>query len=161
MICDDVHVEQYIGYDTSVASSKPAHDRYKSALVTLHFSRPFYDMTGNTPMLEFDWSSSEEGVTMPNSSLKYNSANKPIQQDCMVPLVVDRLSVTIHNMQSRFPAALANARSYPMNSAIFYTNQGSYPVGTVVLLSVNQRGQVPSNGSASYSLTVNFKMRAA
>jgi hypothetical protein len=150
--------KMYSGFDVTAAAAN-AFDAYETVLNIVTFEIPPYQMGGWNPYMAVSKSTSFNPITVPNQSLRYASDGYPVQQDMSYSVPLHMLSVMIHQMQVPSPPGLVAAATAPLNSEVFYTPFGNYPVGTVQYLSDDQHGQIFQGGLTTYSMAVKFKVR--
>jgi len=158
LVARHLAMRMHSGFDVTAAALN-AFDAYETVAVDVSFEIPTYQMGGWNPYMQVSRSIQVEPITVPNVSLRYESDSRPVQQDVAYWMPVYTVSVNIHQMQVPNPPGLTAAETAPLNSEVFHTPYGDYPVGTVQFLSAEQPGQVFQGGFTTYSLGLRFKVR--
>ncbi len=158
LIARSLSQKMFSGFDVAKAAIN-AFNAYETVINIVTFEIPPYQLTGWNPYMAVSKSTSTEQIVIPNRSLRYASDSSPVQQQVSYPQPVHMLTVMIHQMQVPSPPGLTAAAAAPLNSAIFYTPFGNYPIGTVAYLSDDQQAQVYQGGLTTYSMAVKFKAR--
>jgi hypothetical protein len=156
LVADNVSYKAHSGFDFA---ANTVFDVYETIEVTVDFSIPPYAFQGGNPFMSMTRTAATEWMTIPNSSLKYDSDGKPIQQDVAIPVPVADLQVVLHGLRVPIPPGLVTAEASPLNSTAFHTPWGDYPTGTVVLLSNSQSTQIYQGTLPAYECTIHFKAR--